>query len=179
MTSPHIASDAAKSRFVTVVAWVFVVITGLSILSAVSQASTLRAMLSTEDYPNMSPLAGSIFGNPRVFVLGFLALSVTTFVSAIAMLKRKNWGRLLFVSVMCFWIAWNVVCIVLLLGMFPSTPESPVNAPPAVRSQIQMMANFVRVFLVVVPVGLSILFGWIVKRLLSPTIGREFTKLSA
>jgi hypothetical protein len=37
------------------------------------------------------------------------------------------------------------------------------------------MANVMLVFSLVMAVGVSVLFGWIIKRLLSPAIRREFS----
>jgi hypothetical protein len=160
-------------------AWIFIVVSGFSVIVGVLQSIMVGTVFSVEHLqaaPNVQrdvlPFAEFMFENVRVLVFGFLTLSVTTFVSAIALLKRKNWGRLLFVCVMCFGITWNAIGIVM---MFSSMPELPPNAPAEARAQMQAMAYFIKTFSLVMAVGLSILFGWIIKRLLSPTIRRECT----
>lgn len=113
-----------------------------------------------------------MFSNIRFFFLSFLIISGTTFVSAIGLLKRKNWGRIIFTVIMGLGICWNLFSLVLQNLMFTSFPDFPHGE---MSSQFNTMMNVMKIFTFIFAVGISYLFGWIIYKLSSFKIKNEFT----
>jgi len=170
-----------RSTFVSVVAWIFIVLAGFATLisllqnimfSAMFPAEEMNKALSAPQAQEDIPLfAEVIFSNFQLFLLIFLAVSTTTFVSAIGLLKRKNWARIVFIVVMCLGICWNILILVMQNLMFTSMPEVPANE---MGSEFGTVMTVMKVVSFVMVVGMSYLFGWIVYRLSSASIKAEF-----
>ncbi|MDB9822291.1 hypothetical protein OAC89_01145 [Deltaproteobacteria bacterium] len=174
--------DAAPPRatFVTVLSWVFIVLAGFATVISILQNIMITLMFSvgeisqtlnnSEVQGEMPAFANFIFSNIRLFFFGFLVVSCTTFISSIGLLKRKNWGRIIFIVIMSLGIVYNIFALVLQQFMIPSISEM---AGPY-DSHFGTMMTIMRVFTFLMAVGISILFAWIIKKLVSPTIRREF-----
>ena len=169
-----------KSTFVTGLAWTFIVLAGFATFISILQNIMITLMFpleemnesltSPEAQENIPAFANFMFSNIRLFFFGFLVVSCATFVSSIALLKRKNWGRIIFIAIMSLGIAWNLSALILQQLMMPSMSETP--SPPG--SNFGVMMTIMRVFSFLMALGVSILFGWIIKRLVSPKIRQEF-----
>jgi hypothetical protein len=175
--------DAAqpKSTFVTGVAWIFIALAGFATFISILQNIMITLMFPVEEMDqnlsrpevqeNMPAFANFIFSNIRFFFVGILVVSGTTFISAIGLLKRKNWGRIIFIAIMALGIVWNIFALVLQQFMMPSMTE--ISGPSG--TNFETMMTIMRVFTFLMALGISILFGWIIKKLLSPNIRQEFT----
>jgi hypothetical protein len=58
--------------------------------------------------------------------------------------------------------------------MMSSFPKIPAEAPSEFRDRFETMLVFIRIFSVLMAVGMSVLFGWIIKRLASSEVREEF-----
>lgn len=87
------------------------------------------------------------------------------------LLKRKNWARIVFIIIMELGIAWNIFGVVFQVLLTSSMPEMPAG-PDAER--FESMMTITQVFVVAMAVGLCILFGWTIKKLISQDIRSEF-----
>lgn len=173
-----------RSSFVTVVAWIFIVIAGFGSFISILQnvmintmfpMDQMQAATSSASSDHIMPaIMGFMFGHIRLFFATFLALSLSTFISAIALLKRKNWARMIFISLLVFGIVWNIGSIFFQYVFFGSMPPVPANAPADFRSEFDSIATVMMIFSSVMAIGFSALFGWIIKRLISPVIRSEF-----
>lgn len=172
-----------KSSFVTVLAWIFIVLSSFSTLMSVFQNIMVQAMFNDPAFTtamtkanqskNMPVFAEFMFNNFRLVLAAFLIVSLTALVSAIGLLHRKNWARLAFIGVMTLGIAWNIFGLCLNVVMFSSL--SAVPQPAADESMMfQSFAIVTLIFSIAIAVGFSILFGWIIKRLVSLSIKHEF-----
>ena len=169
-----------KSTFVTVLAWIFIVLAGFAMFISILQNIMITLIFPVEEMnqrlsshevqENMPAFANFMFSNIRLFFFGFLVVSCATFISSIGLLKRKNWGRIIFIAIMSLGIAWNIFALVLQQFMMPSMSEMP--GPPG--SNFGVMMTIMRVFTSLMALGISILFGWIIKSLVSPKIRKEF-----
>jgi hypothetical protein len=170
-----------KSTFVNVLAWTFIVLAGFSTLISILQNIMISVLIPIDEM-NMAfesapareqiPFfARFMFSNIRFFFLSFLIISGTTFVSAIGLLKRKNWGRIIFMSIMGLGICWNIFSLVLQNLMFASFPDFPHGE---MSSEFNSMMNVMKVFTFIFAVGISYLFGWIIYQLSSLKIKNEF-----
>jgi hypothetical protein len=123
----------------------------------------------------MPAFASFLFNYFQLFFLLFLVVSAATFASAIGLLKRKNWARILFVGIMGLGILWNVVGIVFMALFFQSMPPVSAGAPSAGAGNFEVMWTIMLGFNLLMVAGFVWLFGWIIKRLLSEEVRREFS----
>ena len=107
------------------------------------------------------------------FALFIIAL--TTFISAIALLKRKDWARKVFIGLMSLAIVWNLLGLLVQYDLFSSMPGMPLEAAPTPEFEIMMnVMSVIKVVTVIIALALCILFGWIIKKLGSTSIRAEF-----
>lgn len=185
MNSTNEPSTPVKSTFVTVMAWIFIVLASFTTLISILQNIMLQVMFAGPDMANAMasanqaqdmPLFARVMANNfRLIFAAFMVLSATTLISAIGLLKRKNWARLLFIVIMGLGIAWNLVVFAMQLFMFPSMPQIPPDAPADIQSEFQTISIVMTVVGAIIATSVSLLFGWIIKRLLSPAIASEFS----
>ena len=178
------AAPATRSTFVTVLAWIFIVLSGFSTLVAIAQNIMISVVFPTpETFPTVDPATGKafpwifqfMFRHFELFFLAFLAVSAITLVASIGLLWRKNWARVLFIAMMCLGIAWNVGGVLLMIPMFSFFDEMAGSATQAAVADTfgvawKVMAGVNLLFVV----GFVWLFGWIVKRLASGNVRSEF-----
>ena len=172
----------AQSTFVTVLAWIFIALSGLGTFIALLQNIVINTVFPFEQMsstltqdPNTPPMAIFMFEHLRLLFFAFLAVSTATLVVAIGLLRRRNWARLTFVAFLALSIVWNVAGLFLQHAMMGSMPPLP-KAPPEFAQDFQAMASRIFIVGVVMSVGFSVLYGWLIKRLLSPQIRAEFVR---
>lgn len=175
------AQTTGQSTFVTVLAWLFIVGAGFAVLISALQNIMINTMMPIADIPPPSgPDADRIpgffkfmFSNLRLVFFSFFVISVATLVSAIGLLKRRNWARLVFIGLLALGIVWNIAGLVL-QQTFMSSMGVPAEAPPHIRAEFERTASFMLVFGMVFVLGFSALFGWLIKRLMSTKVRLEF-----
>ena len=174
-------STINRSTFVTVVAWIFIVLSGFGTMISILQNIMIQTMfngpemekfLQTPPPPGAPPFAAFMADHFQFFFAAFLIVCALMLASSIGLLKRKNWARLIFVGLMVLGIVWNLGGLVLQFTMFSSMQGGFANAPGAPNMKPFMIA--MAVFGVIFALGFSGLFGWIAKRLVSPAVVAEF-----
>ena len=177
----EVNSTINRSTFVTVVAWIFIALSGLGTMISILQNIMIQTMfkgpemekaLQAPPPPGAPPFATFMAGHFQLIFFSFLIVSAFMLASSIGLLKRKNWARLLFVGLMVLGIVWNLGGLVLQFTMFSSMQDSFANAPGAPNMKPFMIG--MAVVGVIFALGFSGLFGWIAKRLLSPAVAAEF-----
>lgn len=94
----------SRPKSVTVICWILIVMGGLSIIPVLTgQMNNPKAM----ELMSQSPLP-----LPVQYAMIYLGLAVT-FVSGIAMLKGKNWARLLYVG-------WSIIGFIIGIATSPA-----------------------------------------------------------
>ena len=167
-----------RSEFVTVIAWIFILLTGFSTVVLLAQNIVFRTMFSGEVGRSMMqnmghapPFARFMFGNMDVLFLGILLISLLAFITSIALLKRKNWARLLFIVFLVIGVLWNVGGLVLQFTIFSDMAAfHNANMPQQFTSMMtamRLMASFIGIAFVV-------LFLWMIKKLVSRDVKEEF-----
>ena len=166
----------SRSTFVTVLAWIFIVGSGFASFVSVMQVIMVSTMFSgdelrslPDDAPAMAKFMAQYF---HLFIYGFCALSFFTFISSIALLKRKNWARLAFIIILAFGILWQVGGMFMQFAMFSDFPEPPNGEG---FENFERMSNIIRWFSFAIAVGISGLFVWVIKKLTTKPIIGEFT----
>jgi hypothetical protein len=173
-----------RSSFVSALAWVFIVLAGFATFISLLQNVMISLMLPGAEVksalqrahgdPNFPWVASAIFEHFRAVFFAFFVVCAATLTAAIGLLRRLNWARNLFIILMVLGIVWNIGSIFLTFVFFSAMPAIPTNAPPGFADQFEIMSRVMIGFNVVLAVLFSILFGWIVKRLVSPGIRAEF-----
>jgi hypothetical protein len=115
--------------------------------------------------------------NMQWFFVMFWSLSFLTLISAIGLLLRKNWARLVFVGLMALGILWNLGGILLQEYMMSSFPQVPAHGPRDVDAGFETMMTVMRFAMGVFAIAMSLLFAWIIKRLVSRSVRAEFNAL--
>lgn len=176
-------ATANRSSFVTVLAWIFIVLsafsTMISLLQNVMVWTLFRqpeiAQSMAEQTQGMPPYAAFMMGHFQWFFLAILLVSATTLASSIGLLKRMEWARIVFIALMFLGIAWN------LLGLFGQFAmmgfmNQQLSAIPRSPNEPDMQPFFVGIMVVsaIFAVGFSVLFGWIAARLMSRAVKAEF-----
>ena len=174
------SQQTQRSTFVTTVAWIFIVLAGFATLISILQNIMVNLVFPMEEMNEAMSGAGSrdvpvilrfLLSNIGLVFFCFLVISATTFVSAIGLLKRKNWARILFMILLCLGIAWSIFGVVAQFTMFPSPPDLPDLEGAA---QFNMIFNIMKGFTFLMAVGIGVLFAWIIRKLASPGIRGEF-----
>jgi len=173
-----------RSTFVTVVAWIFIALSGFStfigiVQNVLVQTVFLPAMERAQPSlpPDAPPIFVFMFNHLGLFFFAFLLFSAFLLLCSIGLLRRWNWARLCFAAIMLLGIVWNVAGVVMQFATFSSTwrqmQEQFQDMPPGAPD---MSAFFVVILVITAAfaIGFSVLLGWIAKRLLSAPIAAEF-----
>jgi hypothetical protein len=187
-TNSASTQNTSRSTFVTAVAWTFIAIAGFASFIAVLQALMFFFVFSADMAP--PPESGSGLEEMPAFVrfmfrhvmgifVFFWTLSVVTLVCAIGLLRRKNWARLGFIGIMVIGILWNLLSIWLQETMMSSFPQHPVPDADAAafHAGFGTMMTIMRFAMAAFAIAMSLLFAWIIKRLVSHPVKAEFNAL--
>ena len=181
MTDPDGDAGATitRSPFVTVVAWVFIVLSGFITLISALQNIMIRSMpwdqlssgLQDSTFSKAIPgPARAMFAHMPLFVLLFFILSLTTLVASIGMLHRQNWARRVFIGMLCVNVAYVLGGIFIQRSMISS-----FNAPEGDASFESVIA-IMRAAMLVVSLAIAGVCGWLAMKLHSPRIRGEFAQ---
>jgi len=175
---------SARSTFVTVLAWVFIVIAGFATFISTLQAVMFVFYFPTEFFHEAKPLPPEFDNAPILvrlmmnymqwFFVLMWSLTLVTLVSAIGLLLRKNWARLVFVGLMMIGIAWMLAGLVMQHWVSGQFSRPMPHAPPGAMDEMQTFAEIMYWGMLVFSVGMAVVFGWIAKRLLSRDVAAEF-----
>jgi hypothetical protein len=176
-------NSAQRSTFVTVLAWLVILMAGFTTFIGLVQNIMISTMMPMDQMPLPSGQAAEqipgfmrfMLANVRWFFLAFLIVSAVALASAIGLLRRKEWARLVFIALLALGIAWNVAGIFIQHSVLGSTAVVPPNAPPEFREQFERTASMMLIVSVVFALAFSALFGWLIKRLSSAPIRAEFS----
>ena len=173
------AQTPLKSTFVTVVAWIFLVLSGFSSFIGVFQnimiwfffpRDQMSGAMNDPAVAKATPAAMRLlFGNIHFFFLGFFLMSLFTFITSVGLLRRHEWARKAFIALMFLGIIWNFGSVA-----FQYTMMGEMTGSLKVPADMRTMFVMIEVLTVFAAVAFSALFGWIAKRLMSPAIRAEF-----
>ena len=178
---------APRSAFVTSLAWSFIILAAFGVLIGLLQNIMFNVMLGTRDIEEvikdaaaagvMPELMAVIFRHMRALLAMTLALSLLTFFAAIALLKRRNWARIVFIVMMWLGVAGNLGGLWLQYLMLNSAPMREVMKSMAAGGLAMPMDGFIQGAMWVsalIAVVFAALFAWTAIRLSSREIKKEF-----
>ena len=191
-TDTPLPPQSIRSTFVDGVAWFSIAIgasaTFFSLLQYVAfnalppgdlgkMASQFRA------YPPLPAIFAFAFEHIRLLLAVNLALSLTTLVTAIGLLARRNWARRLFIGLMGLGILGNaagLVCVWLaadyIRGFLAQAWASSPNPPRIGAGDLDAILYGGIAFNAALSIALMALFIWIIRRLVTPQIAAEFVR---
>ncbi len=178
---PNTINVGARSLFVTLTAWVFIVLALVASAFAVVQnahvASLLPGLQVASGSQPLPLIAGWLVAYLPWFVGAGLAMSLATLASAIGLLLRLNWARCVFIGVLGIAIAANLAGLWLQHELVQSVVSSTLTRaaiPPQVLDVFGGFVTAARVMAVLVTLGGCALLAWIIRSLMSPGIRQEF-----
>lgn len=174
-------SVGARSRFVTVTAWVFIVLGAMATVWAGLQnaavASMAAGLVPAESGPAAPLVTGLLLAYlPWVAGAG-LVLSVATLTAAVGLLLRLDWARRVLIGVLALAIVANLLGLWIQHEVVQSVVDSTLETAPLPPQAAGVFGGFViaaRVMGGVVTLGACVLLAWIIGRLMSPAVRQEF-----
>lgn len=178
---PQTFNVGSRSLFVTLTAWVFLLLGGVASVSAVLQNATLASWLpGLQGLGAAQPLpllTGLLVGYlPWVMGAG-LVVSLATMVSAVGLLLRLDWARRCFIAVLGLAIAADLLGLWLQHEVVQSLVESTLARAPLPPTAADVFGGFVtasQVMAAVVTLAACGLLAWIMRRLMSSAVRQEF-----
>jgi hypothetical protein len=177
-------SEAPRTSFVTVVAWIYIGLEGLTALILVLQNILINVIFRSDqireamakDKMAMPPAFQWMFNHLQLVLVLCLLVALIKLTAAIGLLRRHNWARLLFIGILAFSIAWSFASIFLQQFVLSSMPilPSPRDAPENFREVMDGMMFGIRVVTAIFAIAFAGLFAWLIKKFVSPEIVAEF-----
>lgn len=172
-----------RSTFVTVVAWIFIVLAGFTTLMSLLQNIMFFTVMP---FDAMAPAGAEGEGMPafmafmlrhvRLFFLAFLLVCAATLAAAIGLLRRKEWARLAFIAMLGLGIAWNLGGMALQYWVVAPAMMGPSEAPPEFRAEFERATSVILAFSAAMALGFTVLFGWLIAKLRSQPVRQEFRR---
>lgn len=178
---PQTFNVGARSLFVTVTAWVAIVLSALASVSALVQnalvASVLPLPSGSANLPPLPMLTNLLLGYLPWVVGTGLVMSLAVLASAIGLLLRLDWARRVLIGVLLVAIVANLLGLWLQHEVVQSVVSSTLSNAPLPPQAAGVFGGFVtaaRVMAVLVTLGTCTVFGWVIHRLMSAAVRQEF-----
>ena len=158
--------------------WLFIISAGFTVLVSGLQNVLVNTMMPGDvppppaDQP-MPAFVRFMFSNIRLFFFSFLVLALLTLISAVGLLKRRNWARLVFVGLFGLGIAWNVAVVVLQQSFVSAM--APAGAPP-MPADFGRASRYMLALSAVSSLAASLLCAWLIMKLMSAKVRAEFSQ---
>ncbi len=169
-----------RSNFVTVLAWVFIVISGLRaviILFGIVALKTMHAdrmqhiLSDPKALKHASFVTKFMMTHLQLIAVISLTTMVLMLIASIGLLKRRNWARILFIIMLAIGIIRALGSI-----LYEAMYSKEVWIGPEGRAifNIHQLQSIIYVMTTMFGIGLTVLFVWIIKNLVSKDIRQEF-----
>lgn len=175
-----------RSQFVTAMAVISIVLGIAGIAYGLVQAVVIAVLLDSESLRSafaeipaerLPPFADGLIAWLPALGWGFVVVSGAFLVASIGLLKRYEWGRLLFIVFMAIGAAANFLGVWLLAVVFDWLQSLPISTETA---YLQAELAQLRVTALVTTAGSAIVFaglhGWIIYQLCTRATRSEFRR---
>lgn len=168
---------ARPSTFVTVLAWLALVFSGMATATGLLQSAMVAFLmpvgpLSASDAAQTPPVFRFLFEHFLAFVVALTAVWAATFTFAVGLLRRNEWGRRGFMGILAVWCVATVIATVVqqltMSDLFSGAQAADV--PADARSIILAMRLAGALF----GVAFAGCLGWLTWQLSRPHIRAEF-----
>jgi hypothetical protein len=178
---PHTIYVGARSRFVTVTAWVFIVLGVLASVSAVVQNAHFASLvpsLQVANHASSLPWLAKLLMDYLSWLMGAaLGMSLATLASAIGLLWRLDWARRTFIGVLTVAIIANLGGLWLQHELVHSLVAQTLTRAPMPAHVLDVFGGFVtaaQVMAVLFTLGGCLMLAWIIRFLMMPSVRQEF-----
>ncbi len=165
---------ASPSLFVTAVAWVFILLGGVASAVALVQNAAVASMMP---WPSSGGVLGFLIQHLQWVVGVGLLVSLATLASAIGLLLRQDWARQSFIVLLGLAMAAQVLSLWLQqegLQLLRDQALRQAVLPAAVQDMAGHVATVARVTAPLVTLAACGVLSWIMRRLMSSRVRREF-----
>ena len=165
---------ASPSIFVTAVAWVFILLGGLASAVALVQNAAVASMMP---WPSAGGVLGFLIQHLQWVVGVGLLVSLATLASAIGLLLRLDWARQSFIVLLGLALVAQLLSLWLQhegLQLVMDRTLRQAVLPPAVQGLAGEVATVARVMAPLVTLAACAVLSWIMRRLMSSRVRREF-----
>ena len=170
----------ARSLFVTVTAWIAILLSALVSVSALVQNALVASVVPLPAAANLPalPLLTNLLLGYLPWVVGTgLLMSLAMLASAVGLLLRLDWARRVFIGVLLVAIVANLLGLWLQHEVVQSVVSSTLSGAPLPPQAAGVFGGFVtaaRVMAVLVTLGTCAVFWWVIHRLRSASVRQEF-----
>ncbi|MBO9716856.1 MAG: hypothetical protein J7507_08590 [Pseudoxanthomonas sp.] len=171
-----------RSTFVTVLAWIFIVMSGMGTLVSILQNVMIHLMLrdaaldqALQAAPeNVPAVLVFLAGHARLVFVGFFLVTLFTLASSIGLLRRYNWARWCFIGVMGLGIAWQLAGLAIQSSLLATVRGQFAQAAQMGGPDMGAMVAVIAVVGAIFAAGMIVLHAWLILRLVSPRVAAEF-----
>lgn len=162
-----------ETTFTTTLAWVLIVLLSLMFMKHFFQVIMLFSVFPSEEFNQVTAASTDpfdfIFANLGIISLLLTTLNAILLICAVALLKRENWARIVFVIAFCMGIAVQLGMMVFQWGLIGGLSSWSVNT----ANQVWL----VRILMTCASIIFMLVFGWLVKKLTSAAVRQEFVSI--
>ena len=147
-----------------------ILISGLAIFFSLMQNIMMYMLpFPNEELSEKSDLMDYVFYYSEIIVAIFLLIAIWTFISSIGLLKRKNWARISTIYIFVWAILWTIVSSSFQWFYFFDIQFSDFS-----EVSLDIASIIATAVLLVLIITLTVLFIWLIKKLISQNIKNEF-----
>lgn len=178
---PQTFNVGARSLFVTLTAWVFIVLAALASATALVQNAMVASLLPGWQLSGVQQplplLTGLLIAYLPWFVGAGLVLSLATLASAIGLLLRLEWARRVFIALLVLAIVANLLGLWFQHEVVQSVVDTTLRRSPLPQQALGVFGGFVtaaRLMAVAMTLAACGMLVWIIGRLMSASVRQEF-----
>ena len=168
-------SENDRSDFVTVLAWISILISGLMTYGIITQMFITGKVLSSLA-ANTTPEDNQAFIT-ITWIASFASLSgaIAILLSSVGLLKRKNWARIIFILMLAGLFIGSIgASLAGLVGLFYDFSQFLQFQNKFDSGTIASLVRTVSISFFILCVGATALMGWSIKKLTSKNLNEEF-----
>ena len=179
----RVPDPAPGSTFVTGLAWFAIVGSALMTVISIMQGVMVFAYFPSDFSDTLGSLpflqgmpepARFLFTHPRYLVVAFCAMAIATLVASIGLLRRRSWARIYFIALLIASIASQLLGLWLQRHLEAALRASFEDLPADLANELGTLHPLLEIAMIALFVGQCVLFGWLIYRLMSPSVKAEF-----
>jgi hypothetical protein len=172
---PQTFNVGARSRFVTITAWVVIVFAAVGAVEAAVHHATLMSLAPRGS--GLPPVSGLVVRHLPWFTGAGFALSLATLGCAVGLLLRLDWARRIFIGLLALAITANLGGLWIQHEVVHSVVTATLSVAPLPPQALDVFGGFVtaaRALAAAMTLAACVLLGWMIRRLMSPSVRQEF-----
>jgi hypothetical protein len=175
---PQTYNVGSRSRFVTFIAWMFILLAAFACEWAVIQNATQSAWATlASDQSSLPWLTGLLMRHATWVFSAAIALSLATMVCAFGLLRRIEWARRVFIGLLMVAIGVDLAGLWLQQEFMHLLVDSALRQATLTQPAADLFGGVVtaaRVLAGVITLVASGVLVGIIRRLMSPSVRQEF-----